>query len=164
VTEDHSLGDGDGAVDITECCKLFLLVAAKHIILLDGVQSLLFTFQLDDVGIWHNPLSKLPHGVLKGGREQQHLTFLWQHSEWGNEMSLYNQTNSPLDPDALVLVTLCGDHDISLVQDKDADLLGVDDLQFGAPVQDRARCPDDNLLLKLRPSVHCSTPRDKQDS
>lgn len=41
---------------------------------------------------------------------------------------------SPLDPDALVLVTLCGNHDVSLVQDEDADLLGVDYLQFGAPV------------------------------
>uniref|UniRef100_A0A673ZEW2 Uncharacterized protein n=1 Tax=Salmo trutta TaxID=8032 RepID=A0A673ZEW2_SALTR len=149
VTEDHSLGDGDGAVDITECCELFLLVAAKHVILLDGVQSLLFTFQLDDVGVWHNPLSKLPHGVLKG----EYCTFTTFYME-----------NSPLDPDALVLVTLCGDHDISLVQDKDADLLGVDDLQFRAPVQDCARCPDDNLLLKLCPSVHCSAPRDKQDS
>uniref|UniRef100_A0A8C7LZS0 Uncharacterized protein n=1 Tax=Oncorhynchus mykiss TaxID=8022 RepID=A0A8C7LZS0_ONCMY len=110
VTEDHSLGNGDGSVDITEGCELLVLIIAEHVILLDGVQSLLFTFQLDDVG--------------------QHLTFIWQHSAW---------ENSPLDPDALVLVTLCGNHDVSLVQDEDADLLGVDDLQ----------CPDDNLLLNV---------------
>uniref|UniRef100_A0A8C7HPC5 Uncharacterized protein n=1 Tax=Oncorhynchus kisutch TaxID=8019 RepID=A0A8C7HPC5_ONCKI len=141
VTEDHSLGDGDGSVDITEGCELLVLIIAEHVILLDGVQSLLFTFQLDDVGVWHNSLGKLPDRVLKRGRKQQHLTFIWQHSAW---------ENSPLDPDALVLVTLCGNHDVSLVQDEDADLLRVDDLQ----------CPDDNLLLKLRPSVHCSATRD----
>uniref|UniRef100_A0A3P8XK23 Uncharacterized protein n=1 Tax=Esox lucius TaxID=8010 RepID=A0A3P8XK23_ESOLU len=140
VTEDHSLGDSDGSIDITECCELLLFIAAEHVVLLDGVQSLLLTFQLDDVGVWHHPLCKLPHRVLKCGGEQ------------------------PLDSDALVLVTLCGDHDVSLVQHKDADLLGVDDLEFGAPVQDRARCPNDDLLLELHPSVHWSAHRDTQDS
>lgn len=60
MTEDHSLGDGDGSVDITKGCELLVLIIAEHVILLDGVQSLLFTFQLDDVGVWHNSLGKLP--------------------------------------------------------------------------------------------------------
>lgn len=70
VTEDHSLCDCDRSVDVTECVELVLLAVAEHVVLLDSVQGLLFTFKLDDVGIWHDPLGKLPDGVLKGGREK----------------------------------------------------------------------------------------------
>ena len=60
----------------------------------------------------------------------------------------------PLDPDALILVPLGGYHDIRLVQDEDPDLLGVDELQLGAPVQDGARGADDNLLGNLLATLH----------
>lgn len=70
MTEDHSLCDSDGSVDVTECIELVLLAVALHIVLLDSVQGLLFSFKLDDVGIRHDPLGKLPHRVLKGGREK----------------------------------------------------------------------------------------------
>uniref|UniRef100_A0A8D2PZT2 Uncharacterized protein n=1 Tax=Varanus komodoensis TaxID=61221 RepID=A0A8D2PZT2_VARKO len=56
---------------------------------------------------------------------------------------------SPLDADALVLVSLGGDHDICLIQDKDSDLLGVNELELGAPVQDRAWRANDDLLGNL---------------
>uniref|UniRef100_A0A8C2CZZ6 Uncharacterized protein n=1 Tax=Cyprinus carpio TaxID=7962 RepID=A0A8C2CZZ6_CYPCA len=45
--------------------------------------------------------------------------------------------SSPLNADALVLVSLCGDHHIGLVQNKHFDLFGVDELQLNAPVQNR---------------------------
>lgn len=62
--------------------------------------------------------------------------------------------NSPLDSDTLVLVTLCGDHDIGLVQHKHFDLLGVYKFEFTAPVQHGTRCTNDYLLLKLHASLH----------
>lgn len=36
--------------------------------------------------------------------------------------------SSPLNADALILMSLCGDHDISLVQNENFDLFGVDEL------------------------------------
>uniref|UniRef100_A0A672NXW9 Uncharacterized protein n=1 Tax=Sinocyclocheilus grahami TaxID=75366 RepID=A0A672NXW9_SINGR len=133
MTEDHSLCYSDGSVDVTECVELVLLAVAEHVVLLDSVQGLLFTFKLDDVGIWHNPLSKFPHRVLKGGREK---------------------LRSPLNADALVLVSLCGDHHISLVQNKHFDLFRVNELQLNAPVQNRPGCADDDLLLDLNATIH----------
>lgn len=62
--------------------------------------------------------------------------------------------SSPLNADALVLVSLCGDHDISLVQNKHFDLFRVDELQLNAPVQNRPRCADDDLLLDLNATLH----------
>lgn len=47
-------------------------------------------------------------------------------------------------------------HHISLVQNKHLDLLGVNELQFGAPVQDGPRGTDDNLLTHLLTSFHCA--------
>uniref|UniRef100_A0A8C1V875 Uncharacterized protein n=1 Tax=Cyprinus carpio TaxID=7962 RepID=A0A8C1V875_CYPCA len=131
MTEDHSLCDSDSSVDVTECVELVLFAVAEHVVLLDSVQGLLFSLKLDDVGIWHNPLCKFPHRVLKGGRE-----------------------DSPLNADALVLVSLCGDHHIGLVQNKHFDLFGVDELQLNAPVQNRPRCADDDLLLDLNATLH----------
>lgn len=62
--------------------------------------------------------------------------------------------SSPLNADALVLVSLCGDHDISLVQNKHFDLFRVDELQLDAPVQNCPRCADDDLLLDLNATLH----------
>lgn len=64
--------------------------------------------------------------------------------------------NTPLDANALVLVTLCGDHDICLVQHKHINFLWVDKSELLAPVQDRAGGADHNLLLELHPSLHCT--------
>uniref|UniRef100_A0A8D2QNU2 Uncharacterized protein n=1 Tax=Zosterops lateralis melanops TaxID=1220523 RepID=A0A8D2QNU2_ZOSLA len=49
MAEDHGLGDGDGAVDVTESPELLISVIAQNIILLDGVQGLLLALQLDNV-------------------------------------------------------------------------------------------------------------------
>lgn len=63
-------------------------------------------------------------------------------------------TNPPMDTYALVPMTLCGDHHISLIQHKHANLLGVDVPVLGAPVKDCAWCSNDNLLLQLGASLH----------
>uniref|UniRef100_A0A8C4HDY9 Uncharacterized protein n=1 Tax=Dicentrarchus labrax TaxID=13489 RepID=A0A8C4HDY9_DICLA len=107
-----------------------------HVELLDGVQRLLFALQPDNIGIGNHLLCKPPHRVLEGCREKQHLT-----------VSL--KGNPPMDTYALVPVTLCGDHHISLVQHKHGDLLGFDEPVLGAPVEDCAWCSNDNLLLQL---------------
>uniref|UniRef100_A0A671NG35 Uncharacterized protein n=1 Tax=Sinocyclocheilus anshuiensis TaxID=1608454 RepID=A0A671NG35_9TELE len=62
-------------------------------------------------------LCEVPHGVFKCGREQQHL-----------------RNPVPLDTNALVLMALCGDHDISFIQDEHLDLPGL-----LAPIQNSAR-------------------------
>lgn len=61
----------------------------------------------------------------------------------------------PLDADALILVALSSYHHISLIQNKHLDLLGVDELELGAPVQNSSRGADDNLLTYLLTSFHC---------
>uniref|UniRef100_A0A3Q0S9N5 Uncharacterized protein n=1 Tax=Amphilophus citrinellus TaxID=61819 RepID=A0A3Q0S9N5_AMPCI len=109
-----------------------------HIELFDGVQRLFLTLQPDDIWVGDHLLCKPPHRVLKGCREKQHLTVLRQ-----------------LSASALVPVTLCGNHHISLIQHKHSNLLGVNDLVLGAPVEDCAWCTDDNLLLQLDSSLHC---------
>ena len=60
----------------------------------------------------------------------------------------------PLNTDALVLVTLCGDHDIGLVQHKHSDLFGVKDLQLEGPVEDGPRRSDHNLFLNHGAARH----------
>lgn len=61
MAEDHSLGNGDGSIDVTEGLELLLLTVAQHIVLLDGIQSFLLSLQLDDVGVRHDALGKVPH-------------------------------------------------------------------------------------------------------
>lgn len=51
-------------------------------------------------------------------------------------------------------MTLHGDHHISLVQHKHCNPLWVNELVLGTPVEDGARCSDDNLLLQLSASLH----------
>uniref|UniRef100_A0A3Q3KNQ1 Uncharacterized protein n=1 Tax=Monopterus albus TaxID=43700 RepID=A0A3Q3KNQ1_MONAL len=116
MAEDHSLGNGDGAVDVTEGLELLLLAVTQDI--------------FDDVGIRHNALG------------EQHLAVFRQHP------GIF-YCNLPLDADTLVLVSLCGDHDISLIQNKHFDLLGLYELEFTAPVQHGTRCANNNLFLQL---------------
>lgn len=59
-----------------------------------------------------------------------------------------------MDAEALVAVTLYGDHHVSFVQHKHADLLGIDVLVLGAPVEERARRSDHYLLLHSDSSLH----------
>lgn len=78
MAEDHGLGDGQATVEVAEGRELVFLVFAHDKKLFDGVQGLLLTPQSDDVGVGHHLLSKPPHGVLKGGGEEEHLAFLGQ--------------------------------------------------------------------------------------
>lgn len=80
MAEDHGLCDGEAGVQITERCELLLLVLTDHVELLDGIQRLFLALQPDDVCIRNNRLCKLPHRVLKGCREKQHLAVLRQQS------------------------------------------------------------------------------------
>uniref|UniRef100_A0A672NVK7 Uncharacterized protein n=1 Tax=Sinocyclocheilus grahami TaxID=75366 RepID=A0A672NVK7_SINGR len=47
----------------------------------------------------------------------------------------YERNPVPLDTNALVLMALCGDHDISFIQDEHLDLPGVDEFKLLAPIQ-----------------------------
>lgn len=67
MAEDHGLGNGDCAVDVTESLELLVSVIAQDIILLNRVQCLLLSLQFDNVWVRNNFLSKLPHGILKSG-------------------------------------------------------------------------------------------------
>lgn len=60
MAEDHGLCDGDGAIDVADGSELVLLIVALHVVLLDGVQGLLFTLELDDVGLRDDPFGKRP--------------------------------------------------------------------------------------------------------
>uniref|UniRef100_K7BL55 V-crk sarcoma virus CT10 oncogene homolog (Avian)-like n=1 Tax=Pan troglodytes TaxID=9598 RepID=K7BL55_PANTR len=134
MAEDHGLSNGDGPVEVTQGLELLVSAAAQDIVLLDGVQGLFLTLQFDNVWVWDHFLGKLPHRVFKGGREKQHLAVPGQH---------------PLDADALILVALSGYHDISLIQNKHLDFLGINELELGAPVQHGPRGANDNLLTDL---------------
>lgn len=67
MAEDHGLGDGDGSVDVAKGLELLFLTVAQHVVLLDGIQCLLLSLQLDDVGVRHDALCEVPHGLFKCG-------------------------------------------------------------------------------------------------
>jgi len=55
----------------------------------------------------------------------------------------------PLDSDGLVLVALRVDHNVGLIKDKDVDLLQVNHSETRAPVEQRARRTDDDVVCQL---------------
>uniref|UniRef100_A0A3B5R5H2 Uncharacterized protein n=1 Tax=Xiphophorus maculatus TaxID=8083 RepID=A0A3B5R5H2_XIPMA len=132
MAEDHGLSNCNGSVDVTESLELLLSAVAEHKVLLDGVQSLLLSLQLDDVGFGHDAL------------REQHLAVL---------------RHLPLDSDTLVLVSLRGDHDVGFVQHKHSDLLGIYKPEFIAPVQHCTRCPNNYLFLQFTASFHWKRPK-----
>uniref|UniRef100_A0A803Y109 Uncharacterized protein n=1 Tax=Meleagris gallopavo TaxID=9103 RepID=A0A803Y109_MELGA len=67
VAEDHGLGNGDSTIDITESTELLISAIAQNVILLNSVQRLLLSLQLDNVWVRNNFLSKFPHRILKSG-------------------------------------------------------------------------------------------------
>ena len=71
------------------------------------------------------------------------------------EKFLLAQEFLPLDADALILVALSSYHHVSLIQNKHLDLLGVNELELGAPVQNSPRGANDNVLTDLLTSFHC---------
>lgn len=71
------------------------------------------------------------------------------------EKFLLTQVFLPLDADALILVALSSYHHVSLIQNKHLDLLGVNELELGAPVQNSPRGANDNVLTDLLTSFHC---------
>uniref|UniRef100_A0A2K6MPD4 Uncharacterized protein n=1 Tax=Rhinopithecus bieti TaxID=61621 RepID=A0A2K6MPD4_RHIBE len=146
MAEDHGLSNGDGPIEVTQGLELLVSAAAQDIVLLDGVQGLFLPLQFDNVWVWDHFLGKLPHRILKGGREKQHLAVPGQ--------------SLPLDADALILVALSGYHDVSFIQNKHLDFLGINELELGAPVQHGPRGANDNLLADLLASFHCGDPGD----
>lgn len=79
MAEDHGLCDSNGSIDVAQGLELLLLAVADDIILLDGVQSLLFTLKFNNVGVRNDPLCKVPHSFFKRGREQEHLASFRKH-------------------------------------------------------------------------------------
>uniref|UniRef100_A0A2K5HWA5 Uncharacterized protein n=1 Tax=Colobus angolensis palliatus TaxID=336983 RepID=A0A2K5HWA5_COLAP len=139
MAEDHGLSNGDGPIEVTQGLELLVSAAAQDVVLLDGVQGLFLPLQFDNVWVWDHFLGKLPHRVLKGGREKQHLAV----------PGPLPSTSLPLDADALILVALSGYHDVSFIQNKHLDFLGINELELGAPVQHGPRGANDNLLADL---------------
>lgn len=76
MAKDHSLSNSQAAIQITQGCELLLLISTQNIKLFDGVQRLFLPSQPDDIWVGNHSLCKLPHRVLKGCREKQHLTLL----------------------------------------------------------------------------------------
>uniref|UniRef100_A0A8B9G1C9 Uncharacterized protein n=1 Tax=Amazona collaria TaxID=241587 RepID=A0A8B9G1C9_9PSIT len=139
MAEDHGLGNGDSAIDVTESLELLISVTAQNIVLLNSVQSLLLSLQFDDVWVRNNFLSKLPHGILKG-----ELSLKEPKPPWAR----YSQS-LPLNADALVLMALGCYHHISLIQHKHFDFLGIYEFELGTPVQHGAGSANHNLITVL---------------
>lgn len=76
LAEDHSLADGDAAVDVAERSVLLLPAPAHEEVLPDVAQGELFFTQLYHDGVGNDLRGKRPHSFLEGGREQQHLAAL----------------------------------------------------------------------------------------
>uniref|UniRef100_A0A6I8RDW2 Uncharacterized protein n=1 Tax=Xenopus tropicalis TaxID=8364 RepID=A0A6I8RDW2_XENTR len=145
MAEDHGLRDGYGAVDVAQSSELILAAMALDVVLLDGVQSLLLPLQLDDVGFRHNLLGKSPHRFFKSSGEEKHLAVPGQHPPISHSL---------LDADALILVSLSGDHHVCFIEHKHLNLLGINKPEFGAPVEHRSRRADNNMLWNLLPALH----------
>lgn len=79
MTEDHGLCDSDGTIDVTQGLELLLPAVTHDVILLNGVQRLLFPLQFDDVWVGDDSPGKVPHRLLERGREQEHLAGFGQH-------------------------------------------------------------------------------------
>uniref|UniRef100_G3W0H3 Uncharacterized protein n=1 Tax=Sarcophilus harrisii TaxID=9305 RepID=G3W0H3_SARHA len=143
MTEDHGLRNGDGPIEITKRLEFLIPVIAHHIILFNGVQCLFFSFQFDDIWVWDNFSCKFPHRLLKISSKKIPCPYPYP-----------NKAPIPLDSYTLILMALGGYHYISFIKNKHFDLLGIDEFQLGAPIQDSARSTNHNLftdlLLKFR--------------
>lgn len=76
-------------------------------------------------------------------------TLLWLPNIKKNKASLLSYTN------ALILMTLLGNHDVGFVEHKAFDLGRIDASIFDEPVEHLSRRSDHNLLLDLRSACHC---------
>uniref|UniRef100_A0A8C4XS49 Uncharacterized protein n=1 Tax=Falco tinnunculus TaxID=100819 RepID=A0A8C4XS49_FALTI len=130
MAEDHSLADGDAAVDVAEGSVLLLPAPAHEEVLPDVAQGELLLAQLYHDGVGDDLHGECPHGIPEGGKRDT-----------------TRQGCSPLNTNALTGEALRVDHDVSFIQHERADLLHVYDLLLETPIQHRPRCPDDNLLL-----------------
>lgn len=54
-----------------------------------------------------------------------------------------------VNPNTLVLMALCIDHNISFVQDKHIDFFDVKHTELGAPIKNLSRCADNDVVVQL---------------
>uniref|UniRef100_A0A3B1IZ51 Uncharacterized protein n=1 Tax=Astyanax mexicanus TaxID=7994 RepID=A0A3B1IZ51_ASTMX len=107
MAEDHGLCDGNGPIDVTESLELLLLAVTDYIVLLDGVQCLLFTFQLDDVGVRDDALIQHKHIDFLGVDKPELLAPVQDCSRGANHNLLLNTAASSDLSEELPLDWLC---------------------------------------------------------
>uniref|UniRef100_A0A663LTD1 Uncharacterized protein n=1 Tax=Athene cunicularia TaxID=194338 RepID=A0A663LTD1_ATHCN len=135
MAEDHSLADGDAAIDIAEGSVLLFPVPAHEVVLPDVAQGELVLAQLYHDGVGDYLHGKCPHHLAApDGSPQESL---------------------PLNTHALTAEALSVHHDVGFIQHKQLDLLHVYESAFEAPVQHRPRSPDDDLLLQPGALQNC---------
>uniref|UniRef100_A0A8C0II80 Uncharacterized protein n=1 Tax=Bubo bubo TaxID=30461 RepID=A0A8C0II80_BUBBB len=137
MAEDHSLADGDAAVDVAEGSVLLLPAPAHEEVLPDVVQKPILTtaspFDITGMQI-HLVRRLIPSKPSKKGEKP-------------GKQDASPQESSPLNAHALTGEALSVDHDVGFIQHEQLDLLHVYESAFEAPVQHRPRRPDDDLLL-----------------
>jgi hypothetical protein len=131
VTEDDCLTDGDDAINIGNCLVFNVLIAALDVILLDVVQNFFFLLKSNRDGEGNRHLSEIHDVLLVSCAEQHHLTL---------RRALFVQAN------ALILMTLLSNHDVSLVQDEDVDFGQIECAELKRPIENLARRADYDVI------------------
>lgn len=54
-----------------------------------------------------------------------------------------------VNPNTLILMALCIDHNISFVQDKHIDFFNVKHTELGAPIKNLSRCADNDVVVQF---------------
>lgn len=66
-----------------------------------------------------------------------------------------------VNPDALILMALSGNHDVSLVENENLDFGQIEAAELRRPVQEFSRCSDQNMIGELRASWNWKETRNK---
>lgn len=61
---------------------------------------------------------------------------------------------SLVNANALILMSLCIDHDIGFIQHEHRDFFDVKHTEFRAPIQNFSRCANDDVVIQFGITVH----------